>query len=203
MPRMADFARILAAVDQILGTDGLERYASRAGSIAMDALTADLFIQAMSMQLNEAFEGTAAELLKVILHGEQRAPKGWPANARAVTTLLKRQAPLMRRAGWTVNDLGMDGLSGERDTHGITRWKIIRPEKAGISSPPSPPSPPESDLGGEAGNAGHENGPSPGDITPAASNLAPFGAMCRRCGKVTYESAADGHPEHYACGRAA
>jgi hypothetical protein len=35
---------------------------------------------------------------------EKRKPKGWPANARSLTTLLKRQAPLMRRAGWTVTN---------------------------------------------------------------------------------------------------
>ena len=29
-PRMADFARILAAVDQLCGTNGLERYAEQA-----------------------------------------------------------------------------------------------------------------------------------------------------------------------------
>ena len=35
-PRMADFARILAAVDDILGTDGLARYTDRAGALAVD-----------------------------------------------------------------------------------------------------------------------------------------------------------------------
>lgn len=33
-----------------------------------------------------------------------RAPKGWPGNARAVTQLLRRQAPPMRKAGWTATD---------------------------------------------------------------------------------------------------
>jgi hypothetical protein len=39
-PRMADFARILAAVDQILGTNGLIRFAERARTTAEDTLSA-------------------------------------------------------------------------------------------------------------------------------------------------------------------
>ena len=43
-PPMADFARILAAVDQVLGTDGLARYLDRARNLAADSLTADPFV---------------------------------------------------------------------------------------------------------------------------------------------------------------
>ncbi len=35
---MADFARVLAAVDQVLGTEGLNRYSTRASTLAADAL---------------------------------------------------------------------------------------------------------------------------------------------------------------------
>ena len=44
---MADFARVLAAVDQVLGTEGLTRYSTRAGTLAADALTGDPFVMAM------------------------------------------------------------------------------------------------------------------------------------------------------------
>jgi hypothetical protein len=47
-PRMADFARNLAAVDQILGTNGLNRFAERARTMAEDTLSADPFIAAMA-----------------------------------------------------------------------------------------------------------------------------------------------------------
>lgn len=127
-PRMADFARVLAAVDQITGSHGLDRYRDRAGTLAIDSLTADAFVAAIRDVAVEPFEGTSAELLEhvtshVVAADEKwRAPKEWPANARQVTTLLKRQAPVMRRAGWTAVEL----LPG-RD-HAI-RWRIGRPEK--------------------------------------------------------------------------
>jgi hypothetical protein len=46
-PRMADFARILAAVDQLLGTNGLGRYAEQARSMAEDSLSSDPLIARM------------------------------------------------------------------------------------------------------------------------------------------------------------
>jgi hypothetical protein len=125
LPRMADFARVLAAVDQVLDTEGLARYVDRAGSLAADSLTGDEFVMALSIALTDAFEGTSSQLLdRVHPPDEKRPPKGWPANGRAVTTLLKRQAPVMRRAGWTV-----DQLPAGHDN--AIRWFIARPEKAG------------------------------------------------------------------------
>ena len=41
LPRMADYARILLAVDQILGTDGYQRYTDQAGQIAEQVADAD------------------------------------------------------------------------------------------------------------------------------------------------------------------
>jgi hypothetical protein len=123
-PRMADFARILAAVDQVLGIEGLTRYRDRARNLAADSLTADPFVVAAQQQLGEEFAGTSADLLdRVAAPDDKRLPKGWPANARQLTTLLKRQAPVMRRAGWTVTELP----SGHENA---LRWTIRRPEIA-------------------------------------------------------------------------
>jgi len=108
-PRMADYARRLAAVDQLLGTEGLAHYLKRIGGLATEALTDDPFLIAMGehLQVGETFTGTAADLLTRVTPDVERwrAPKGWPATARAVTQQLRRQAPNMRRAGWTVNEL--------------------------------------------------------------------------------------------------
>lgn len=125
-PRMADFALVLAAVDGVLGTDGLNRYRDRGRNLASEALTADSFVLAMQSQLTEPFLGTSAELLALIaVADDRRLPKGWPGNARRLTTLLRRQAPVMRRAGWTVDELpaGHDN---------VLRWRVRRPEKARI-----------------------------------------------------------------------
>jgi hypothetical protein len=99
-PRMADFARVLAAVDSVLGTKGLASYIAKQGEIATDSLTDDVFISRIAETVTN-FTGTAAELRTEVTPAEEswRAPKGWPGNARAVTQLLNRQAPVMRKAG--------------------------------------------------------------------------------------------------------
>lgn len=137
-PRMADFARVLAAADKVLGTAGLRRYVDRPRNLASDALTADPFVVEMARQLPDTFVGTSADLLGQIAL-EERPAKGWPANARQLTTLLKRQAPVMRRAGWHVDE--------DVDPHDkVLRWTIRPPEIAssGHPQPPQYPQPPKS-----------------------------------------------------------
>lgn len=145
-PRMADFARLLAAVDEVLGTTGFDRYRLRAGALAADSLTADAFVVAMADVLaSSAFDGTSAELLAAVEPKDEkwRAPKGWPTNARAVTSLLRRQAPAMRRAGWTVDN---DEAANKAN---VLRWLIRIPDRCPSGteevgngdSPTSPTSP--------------------------------------------------------------
>jgi hypothetical protein len=117
-PRMADFARIVGAVDQVLGTDGLTHYIGKQTSLATDSLDGDSFITELA-KIN-TFDGTASELLDKIT--PDKPPKGWPANARSVTQRLRRQAPVMRKAGWQVTD------DGGRNHRNALCWRIIRPE---------------------------------------------------------------------------
>ncbi len=175
-PRMADFARVLAAVDKVLGTAGFDRYAGRGPILANETLTADPFICAMAAQLDTDFEGPAAALLNKIEHGESRPPKGWPTHARAVTQLLKKQAPTMRRAGWRTDE-GWDAHAK------VASWTITPPgqEKGRAADPPDPH--PRNPMGqasrprfgdaGVAGPAGQESAPSLADHRAArASGLA-------------------------------
>jgi hypothetical protein len=121
-PRMADFARILVAVDQILGTNGLIRFAERARTMAEDTLSADPFIAAMT-EARIDFHGKSADLLIKITPDEQgwRPPRNWPKDPRVVTSLLRRNAPAMRKVGWVVEE-------GEdlHNNHAI--WTVISPE---------------------------------------------------------------------------
>jgi hypothetical protein len=128
-PRMADFARILAVVDQINGSDGLAHYLEKQNSLAADSLTGDLFISAL--QKRERFEGTSAKLLELLT--PEKPPRDWPRNPRAVTQLLRRQAPVMRKAGWIVRDDG-----GKNKSHTVI-WEITPPgnEKEGNSYSPT------------------------------------------------------------------
>ena len=128
-PRMADFARILAAVDAELGTKAYDRYARQAANLAAEGLSGDPFAARMQDAVTTSFEGTSAELLKHVRPDdpEWKAPKDWPADSRAVTGLLRRLAPAFRKIGWTVDDLGSDNKAK------VLRWKI---------SPPEPPETP-------------------------------------------------------------
>ena len=174
---MADFARILEAVDRVLGTKGLDRYRDRARNLAADSLTADPFVIAMQSQLAEKFTGTSAELLtRIAVADDKRPPKDWPANARQLTTLLKRQAPVMRRAGWEVAE--------DRDPHQkVLLWTIARPEIARNEDPQSPRHPHADRIAGVAGVAGVEYPPSQDD-EPRPLALVAGNPRCTVCGKA-------------------
>jgi hypothetical protein len=106
-PRMAGFARILAAVDKTLQTKGLARYQEKQRALAAESLTADPFVAAIRNTLDgERFEGTSGALLSKVTPVDEkwRPPRGWPASARAVTGLLRRQSPGMRRTGWLIEE---------------------------------------------------------------------------------------------------
>lgn len=83
IPRMADFTKVLAAVDTVQHTDGVSRYIDRGRSLAAESLTAEPFFVALTAQLGDEFVGTSAQLLRRIHHSESHAPKEWPRDARA------------------------------------------------------------------------------------------------------------------------
>ncbi|WP_176456175.1 ATP-binding protein [Mycobacterium marinum] len=137
LPRMADFGRVLQAIDEIHGTSGLQRYRDRMRRLAADTL-GHPFIAALIDQ-NQPVEGrSSAELLRHVESAadpDWRRPRDWPKSARTVTGLLTRHAPAMRSEGWVVEN---DGSSNKRN---VTLWRITPPEKyPGGASPPSPTS---------------------------------------------------------------
>lgn len=149
-PRMADFALVLAAVDLMLNTKGLEHYLEKQGALAADSLTGDPLVAAIADKCKAGFEGTAAELLHHL--DVERPPKGWPQNARVVTQRLRRHSPAMRKAGWTVSN------DGGANKFNVARW-VIRPEFTRISSSPSSPSSPKPEMASQASQARHKYGP--------------------------------------------
>ena len=115
MPRMADFARVLACVDNICGTQGLEQYGKRAKHLAADGLEADPFIAYMIEIRHSCIDATAAEILADV--HPYFTPRHWPKKARTVTTRLSRAAPAMRSLGWTIeNDNGENKANATRRT---------------------------------------------------------------------------------------
>jgi hypothetical protein len=134
-PRMADFARVLAAVDKVIGTSGLDVYRGLRNELAEDAITSDPVLIALTTAITDEFVGTSAELLpKITPVGEdgttlptRQLPKDWPSSARSLTTALTRQAPILRQLGWTVTKL--DKSSSARGK--AVQWRLVPPERPG------------------------------------------------------------------------
>lgn len=158
-PRMADFARTLAAVDRVLGTQGLDHYLNQARMLAVDSLDSDPLVVAVRARIRREFTGTAAELLVAVHPADEnwRPPTGWPKDARAVSGVLKRNAPALRAAGWKVENLGIGGKSNK------VRWLLV-PPPAGEdreTTPSFPPFPSVQVSGTESG--GSQGGNHAGD----------------------------------------
>ncbi len=158
-PRMADFGRILAAVDAELGTDALARYARQATDLAAESLSSDPFAARIQVVVTETFRGTSAALLKLVRPtdpsgGEWTPPKEWPKDARAATGRIRRLAPAFRKIGWGVEDLGSENHDK------LLHWKIsppAQPEKSGKDTRQPPQDPQDA---GAAGMRGGESGTS-------------------------------------------
>jgi hypothetical protein len=158
-PRMADFARILAAVDAELGTAAFDRYAQQAASLAAEGLSGDPLAVRVMETVDTTFEGTSAALLELVRPDdpEWKAPKGWPVSARDVTGRLRRLAPAFRKTGWTIDDLGRGGHAKQ------VQWRISPPartETVRDDARERPQRPPGDGHAGDAGDSGQDSGPS-------------------------------------------
>jgi hypothetical protein len=196
-PRMADFARIAAAVDLILGTNGLPRYVLRGADLAADGLSGFSFAVRIQDVIKIEFDGTSAKLLELLTPpGDARPAKDWPKDGRAVTTLLHRIGPALRKLGWT--------FAEKRDSHTkLIHWTISppqQPEKARQDYRASPQLPqPSSD----AVMSGNEYGPSqdvgPREVVPDAW---PEGSIGQAAGLSAEAAVAAPEPDACtACGK--
>ncbi|WKK26538.1 hypothetical protein QZH56_13650 [Streptomyces olivoreticuli] len=106
MPRMADFARVLAAVDQAQEWHTLDDYLATSANVATDALEGDPFGAAIAALVDQVgtWQGTAAQLLDALPLPGLIRPQGWPKDATRAGGRVKRLAPLLRSIGITVDD---------------------------------------------------------------------------------------------------
>ena len=130
-PRMSDFAVLLAAVDAVLGTSGLEEYLTQLNSRAVDTIEGDNVLTALRSEIESRWSGTASELLAKISFyapdGHER--KFWPSTPQKLAQYLTRRAPAMRAAGWTV----VEGFDSHRK---VKRWNLVPPnEEPGTDDP--------------------------------------------------------------------
>ena len=118
---MADFGRVLLAVDRITGSDGAEVYARLGDDLAGDAVATDLVLAALVATVRYPWQGTASELLALLdPHRPTPTPREWPRSPRGMAGHLIRHAPALRRLGWTAER--------EQDTRQrVTVWWLTPP----------------------------------------------------------------------------
>ena len=137
LPRMADFAEVVKAVDLVRNTNGLDDYLGLRDEMAEDAATSDPVLVALGKYITEEWKGTSAELLAKLSPKlgpagvTWKPPKDWPESARELTTTMTRQAPTLRQLGWGVVHLDRNATR-ER----VVRWELKPPPKPGDRSWP-------------------------------------------------------------------
>lgn len=134
LPRMADFARVLAALDKVTGWNTLEPYLGVGDELAEDVIDSDPVAQAVVALVNTegSWSGSASDLLQKITNLDARLPKDWPTQPNALSGRLKRAATALRSVGLVVEQ----GDGRDRRTWTLTTTETARK----TPSPPSPPS---------------------------------------------------------------
>jgi hypothetical protein len=143
-PRMADFAKVLAALDTVTGWDALASYRAKVASLALSLIEGNTFAYAIYRLATapspgglgpRPWEGTAAELLDTLrrLCAEARMPTAeLPEDVRGAGRQVREIAPSLRKAGIDVRTR----KSGPRRLLRITK----------IESEPAPAEPPDSSF---------------------------------------------------------
>lgn len=123
MPRMADFATVLAALDQVTGWSTLTDYLATTIIAAHDVLDGDSFATAVVALVTAKgrWEGTCLQLLGML--GDDKTPRDWPATPRAVSARLMRLTPSLAAADGIVVE-----RRKERSNHGAIY--VIRNDRA-------------------------------------------------------------------------
>lgn len=116
LPRMADFALVLAALDKAIGGNAVARYLGQADLLAEAVIDSDPLATALCAFARARpegnWKGTAADLLAALTPPDPR-PRTWPATAQGMGTALRRVAPALRQLGLTV-ERDRKGGSGAR-----------------------------------------------------------------------------------------
>lgn len=125
LPRMADFARILGALDTVMGWDTLVTYRTASQVSSSDLLDAKPFTSAVADFVDEkvTWTGSISELLALIPAPEVR-PRSWPIDATRASGQLKRDAPVLRDIGITVEKAGRSQDRHRRQLYTFTAHAI-------------------------------------------------------------------------------
>jgi hypothetical protein len=107
LPRMADFARVLAAVDEVRGTSSLQTYLSIGDRLAADVVAADQVATAVVELMTErdTWTGQASHLLELLTErtfGDRHPGRDWPKTAHGLSGQLRKTATVLRQLGVVV-----------------------------------------------------------------------------------------------------
>ncbi|WP_028647275.1 hypothetical protein [Nocardiopsis sp. CNT312] len=113
LPRMADFARVLAALDTVQGWDTLDTYRAASEVSTADLMDAKPFASAVADLIEQrgSWTGSMSQLLEQVAVPEPR-PKSWPVDATRASGQLKRDAPVLRAVG-----IGFEKAGRSADRH--------------------------------------------------------------------------------------
>ena len=114
LPRLADFAKILAAIDTVNHWTTFADFTLLAAEITEAVIEADPFADAVRTLIQEkrAWTGTAATLAELVTPNDP--PKSWPRTPRAVAGHLRRVAPALRKNGIAIDFLRDAGGKRQR-----------------------------------------------------------------------------------------
>ena len=124
-PRMADFAEVLAALDEATGSNSLAHYKVVQEGVAEGIVDTDVFLSTLKSTITERWAGTGRDLHEMLLMPPGANPKFWP-EVRGMSPKLRRVAPDLRKAGWTVENIPADPESKRAQS-----WVLIPPGEAG------------------------------------------------------------------------
>ena len=103
LPRMADFGRLLAALDEVKGWRSLDAYRAAVEQVAADVVAGDPLAAGIVEWMSDKskWTGTATELLQR-LSSYRPDGAGWPRTAKTMSGALARLAPALRGQGMHV-----------------------------------------------------------------------------------------------------
>lgn len=121
--RLADFERVLAAVDRVVGCDALAVYRRQRDTIAEEVVASDpVAVRLLTfMQTRGEWAGNAMELLSALSVG--RAPKDWPRSPRGMSAALHRGMPALARVGVVIEPPTEREPGGARKRVWRMRWE--------------------------------------------------------------------------------
>jgi len=123
LPRMADFAKVLAAVDCILGTDGSDTYDLLRTQAEVESVEGDLIATCVMevVKAKKELTVTTQELLVLVnrsLSAPEPKPRWWPSSSVQMASHLTKLSPGLRAAGLEVEHLGPTGKKRLR------KWRL-------------------------------------------------------------------------------